>query len=93
MLALGWRLTNYGAGWGALFAALTAAAFAEAARFEEAGSNLPPQPALFSRRNAILLGIPFALAGWWAPYLVVLATYAAVTLFILQHFRHRLVRD
>ena len=93
LLALGWRLTNYGAGWGALFAALTAAAFAEAARFEEAGSTLPPQPALFSRRNAILLGIPFALAGWWTPYLVVLATYAAITLFILQHFRHRLVRD
>ena len=93
LLALGWRLANHGAGWGALFAACAAAAFAEAARFEEAGSSLPPQPALFSRRNAILLGIPFALAGWWAPYLVVLAAYAAISLFVVQHFRHRLVRD
>ncbi len=93
LLALGWRLANHGAGWGALFAAVAVAAFAEAARIEEAGSTLPSQPALFSRRNAILLGIPFAIAGWWAAYLVVLAVYAATSLFVVQHFRHRIVRD
>lgn len=93
LLALGWWLTNHGAGWGALFAAVTAAAFAEAARVEEVGSSIPPQPWLFSRRNAILLGVPFALAGWWAPYLAALAAYAGVSLFAIQHFRHRIARD
>lgn len=93
LLALGWRLGNHGAGWGAVFAALTACAFAEAARVEEAGAGLPPQPWLFSRRNAILIGLPFALAGWWTPYLAALAAYAAISLFIVQHLRHRIVRD
>lgn len=93
LLALGWWSSNHGGGWGALFAALTATAFAEAARIEKAGSNIPPQLWLFSRRNAIFLGLPFAIAGWWGPYLAALAGYAAVSFFVVQHFRHRIVAD
>ena len=93
LLALGWWLTNHGGGWGALFAALTTAAFAEAARIERAGSDVPQQLWLFSRRNAIFLALPFALAGWWVPYLAMLAGYAAISFFVVQHFRHRIARD
>lgn len=93
LLALGWWSANHGGGWGALFAAVTAAAFAEAAKVEKSGAGTPPQPWLFSRRNAIFLAVPFALAGWWVPYIAVLAGYAAISFFILQHFRHRIVRD
>ena len=93
LLALGWWSTNHGAGWGAMFAALTTAAFAEAARIEQAGSDVPSQLWLFSRRNAILIGLPFAAAGWWVPYLAALAAYAAISFFVVQHFRHRLARD
>ena len=93
LLALGWWLTNHGAGWGAVFAAFATAAFAEAARIEKAGADVPPQVWLFSRRNAIFLAVPFALAGWWVPYLALLASYAAISLFVVQHFHHRLIRD
>jgi hypothetical protein len=92
LLALGWWSSNHGAGWGALFAAVTAVAFAEAARIERSGSSLPAQPWLFSRRNGIFLAVPFAAAGWWVPYLAVLAGYAAVSFFVLQHLRHRLAK-
>jgi hypothetical protein len=67
-------------------AAVAAAAFAEAARLE----GLPGAPGeqwLLSRRNAILLAIPFALFGAWTSYLVVLFVYAAASFFYLQHVR------
>jgi hypothetical protein len=92
-LALGWWSTNHGSSWGAFFAAWATCAFAEAARIEKVGSNLPPQPWLFSRRNGIFLALPFAAAGWWVPYLAVMAGYAATSFFVVQHFRHKLVRD
>jgi hypothetical protein len=88
LLALGWWSSHHGGGWGAFFAAIMAAAFAEAGRIEKTGSNLPTQAWLFSRRNAIFTAIPFAAAGWWVPCLAVLATYAAVSFFVIQHFRH-----
>lgn len=93
MLALGWWSTNHGSSWGAFFAAWTTCAFAEAVRIEKAGAGLPQQPWLFSRRNAIFLAVPFALAGWWVPYLAALAGYAATSFFVVQHFRHRMARD
>jgi hypothetical protein len=93
LLALGWWASRHGGTWGALFAALTTGAFAEAMRIETAAADLPPQTGLFSRRNAIFLGIPFAIGGWWIPYLITLASYAAISFFIMQHFRHRLARD
>jgi hypothetical protein len=93
LLALGWWSSNHGGGWGAFFAAVMTAAFAEAARIEKSGSEVPPQLWLFSRRNAIFAAVPFALAGWWVPYLAALAGYAAVSFFIVQHFRHGIQRD
>lgn len=93
LLALGWWSNNHGAGWGALVTALAAGAFAQAARTEQAGIELPPAPWFFSRRNAIFTAIPFAIGGWWNGLLVTLLVYAATSFFIAQHFRHRLLRD
>jgi hypothetical protein len=93
VLALGWWSSNHGGGWGAFFAAVMTAAFAEAARIEKIGSDGPPPTWLFSRRNAIFAAIPFALAGWWVPYLAAAAGYAAISFFNIQHFRHALKRD
>ena len=44
---------------------------------------------LFSRRSAIFLAIPFALAGSWTSYLIGVALYAAISFFIVQHVRHQ----
>ena len=93
LLALGWRLTLHGSGWGALATALVAAAFAEAARIERGHRDVPGQVWLFSRRNAILAAIPFAAASLWAPYLVALALYAAASFFLVQHWHHRITSD
>lgn len=93
LLALGWRLTWHGAGWGALVAAISAAGFAEAARVERGRDPAPAEIWLFSRRNAILLAVPFGLAAAWASLLVVLLAYAAGSFFYLQHLQHRIARD
>ena len=93
LLALGWWSSNHGGGWGSLLAAWTTAAFAEAARIERSGSGVPPQLWALSRRNAIFLAIPFAIGGWWVSYLVVLALYAALSFFVVQHLRHGIARD
>ncbi|HUE78113.1 MAG TPA: hypothetical protein VMN38_00585 [Sphingomicrobium sp.] len=93
LLALGWRLTVHGSGWGALVTALVAAAFAEAARIERGYREVPGEVWLFSRRNAIIAAIPFALAGAWALCLVALAIYAAVSFFYVQHWHHRITVD
>ena len=92
LLALGWWLSRHGAGWGAFFAALTAVAFAEADRVERGNADVPGKQWLFSRRNAIIGGIPFAILGYWTTYLVAIAAYAAVSFFCTQHFHHRLER-
>ncbi|HYC65554.1 MAG TPA: hypothetical protein VEC14_12545 [Reyranellaceae bacterium] len=89
LLALGWWATRHISGWGALATAVTAAAFAEAARVERGTVEVPGRPWLFSRRNAILAAVPFALAGAWTVLLVALALYAAGSFFFLQHARHR----
>ena len=93
MLALGWRLTWHATGWGAFATALAAAAFAEAARIERGGVHLPGEIWLFSRRNAILAAVPFALFGAWTSALAGLALYAAGSFFFIQHVRHRLQGD
>ena len=93
LLALGWRLTLHGSGWGALVTALVAAAFAEAARIEQGHDEVPGQIWLFSRRNAILAAVPFALASAWALCLAALALYAAASFFIVQHWHHRITPD
>ena len=65
LLALGWFEARHGGGWGAMVAALAAAAFAEAMRIERRSTEPPGAIWLFSRRTAIWPAIPFALGGWW----------------------------
>ena len=93
LLALGWWQSGHGGGWGAMFAALTAAAFAEAARIERGRLEMPGGLWLLSRRNAILASIPFALAGAWTAGIVALALYAAASFFLVQHVNHRIASE
>ena len=89
LLALGWWEMRPGAAWGALVAAVAAAAFAEAARIEKAAMPPGGELWLFSRRNAIFARHPVRLAGGWTAYLLAMLVYAAISFFILQHVRHR----
>jgi hypothetical protein len=88
LLAISWWETRHGPGWGALVSAASAAAFAEAARIERASLPADADAWLFSRRSAIFLAIPFALAGAWTSYVVTMLLYAAISFFIVQHVRH-----
>ena len=88
LLSLGWFEARHGSGWGAMMAALTGAAFAEAGRIERQGRALPAGEWHFSSRTAIWLAIPFAIGGWWSLYLGLIAFYAAASFFFAQHFRH-----
>lgn len=90
LVALGWWQAVHGAGWGALFAAVTATALAEAARVERGKLEIPGEIWLFSRRNAVLLALPFAAFGAWTEYLVALSIYAGASFFVVQHVNHRL---
>ncbi|MEO5809364.1 MAG: hypothetical protein ABIR51_04790, partial [Sphingomicrobium sp.] len=89
LLALGWFTARHGGGWGATVAALTAAAFAQAMLLERGAAEVPGRLWLFSRRSAVVAAIPFALTGSWNLYLALLACYAAVSFFLVQHVRHR----
>lgn len=93
LLALGWWASRSGGGWGSMVAALSAAAFAEAARKEAPASPLLGEIWLFSRRNAIVAALPFAIFGAWNGYLGALALYAAVSFFLLQYVQHRLAPE
>jgi hypothetical protein len=87
LLAIGLWEMRHGTGWGAMVAAASGCAFAEAARIEK--TSMPGgEQWLFSRRNAILLAVPFALGGAWTAYLIVVLIYAAATFFIIQRARH-----
>jgi hypothetical protein len=88
LIALGWWQATHGIGWGALFAAGTAAALAEAARVERGKLDIPGSVWMLSRRNAILAAIPFAAFGEWTAYLVALAFYGGASFFIAQHVNH-----
>ena len=88
LLALGLFETRHGSGWGALVSAAATLAFAEAARLERPPIAAEAEIWLFSRRNAIFLAVPFAIAGAWATYLVVMLVYAAASFFLVQHARH-----
>ena len=90
LVALGWWEWRNATGWGAIITALAAAAFAHAAVLER---NTPPGDWdlwLFSRRNAILLGFPFALLGAWTAYLVLLLAYSGTSFFLIQKLRRAL---
>lgn len=88
LLGLGWFETRHGGGWGALVAAATTIAFAEAARIERKGRELGPDLWLLSPRSAVFAAVPFALFGAWSPLAVALAVYAALTFFIVQQLVH-----
>ena len=88
LLAIGVWEMRHGTGWGALVAAAAACAFAEATRIEKAGMPPGGDPWLLSRRNAIFLAIPFALAGTWTAFLLTILVYAALSFFIVQRVRH-----
>ena len=88
LLALGWWQWGHGSGWGAFVTAVAGLGFAEAMRIEKATLAMPGEPWLFSRRNAIFLGIPFAIGGAWTAYLVALLVYASVSFYYTQHARH-----
>jgi len=92
-IALGWWQAGHGAGWGALFAAATAVAFAEAARIERGRLEIPGDIWLLSRRNAIIAAIPFALFGAWTIYLVAIAIYAGASFFVAQHVNHQIATE
>jgi len=88
-LALGWWEARHGQGWAPLIAAISACAFAEAARIEK--SVFPPgvEIWLVSRRGAIFSAIPFALFGAWTAFLVTFWLYAGASFFIVQQAHHR----
>jgi hypothetical protein len=88
LLAIGLWEMRHGTGWGALVTAGAACAFAEATRIEKAAMPAGGELWLFSRRSAIFLAIPFALAGTWTAYLVAMLLYAATSFFIVQRVRH-----
>ena len=88
VVALGWWQAGHVSGWGALFAALTSVAFAEAARIERGKLEIPGDLWLLSRRNAIIAAIPFAVFGAWTEYLVALAFYAGASFFVAQYASH-----
>ena len=90
LIALGWWEAQNGAGWGAALAAIAACAFAEAYRLERSHTEVDVPIALFSRRNATLVAVIFALAGAWTGYLVAVLAYAAISFFIVQFLVHRL---
>ena len=89
LLALGWWQAQAGSGWGAMLAVATGLAFAQAYDLEKAGSDLPMPAWLLSRRNAILAGVPFAIAGAWTGYVVGVLVYAAISFFFVQYIVHR----
>ncbi len=93
LLALGWWTQRLTEDWGALLAAMTAMAFAQAARIERHGIAMPHGLWLFSRRNAILGAAPFVIGGWWNALLIALALYAGTSFFLAQHWRHGVIRD
>jgi hypothetical protein len=88
LLAIGLWETRHGTGWGSLITAIAGCAFGEAARIERSGLSGGEEMWLLSRRNAILLAIPFAIAGQWTAYLVGILLYAALSFFIVQRVRH-----
>jgi hypothetical protein len=88
LVALGWWQAGHGGGWGALFAAVTAAALAEAARIERGKLDIPGGIWMISRRNAIIAALPFAAFGAWTAYIVLLTIYAGASFFVAQHVNH-----
>ena len=90
LLALGWWEWRNATGWGAMITAFATLAFAQAMVLERTAPPGEWDLWLFSRRNAILLGFPFALFGGWTAFLVVLLAYSATSFFLVQKLRRAL---
>jgi len=88
-VALGWWEARHGHGWAPLIAAISACAFAEAARIEKAVFPPGVEIWLVSRRGAIFSAIPFAIFGAWTAFLVTFWLYAGASFFIVQQAHHR----
>lgn len=88
LLAIGLWEMRHGTGWGALATAAAACGFAEAARIEKASMPLGDDVWLLSRRNAVVVAVPFAIGGAWTAYLLAMLAYAATSFFIVQRVRH-----
>lgn len=89
-MALGWWETRHGSGWGAFVCALTACAFGQAYQLERAHAQLALPVWLVSRRNAILLLVPFAITSAWTGLLIALLAYTAISFFFVQYLAHRM---
>ena len=87
LLAVGLWETRHGTGWGALVTSAAACAFGEAMRIEKSAMPAGGDLWLLSRRNAIFLAIPFAIAGKWTAFLVAVLLYAAAYFFIVEKVR------
>jgi hypothetical protein len=90
LMALGWWEARHGSGWGASVTAIAAFAFAEACRIERSHGEIEMPGWLFSRRNAILALLLFALASAWTAYIVAILGYAAISFFFVQYLTHRI---
>ena len=90
LLALGWWEWRNATGWGAMVTALATIAFAQATVLERTAPPGEWDLWLFSRRNAILLGFPFALLGAWTSYLILLLAYSGTSFFLVQKLRRAL---
>jgi hypothetical protein len=90
LVALGLWQSRHGSGWGALLAVVAAAAFAQAYQLERTSEEVPLPAWLFSRRNVILAGVPFAVGGAWTAYLVAILVYAAISFFFVQYVVHHM---
>lgn len=87
LCAIGWWQWHHGTGWGAMVTALASCAFAHAMVLERTAPPGEWDLWLLSRRNAILLSVPFALLGTWTAYLLAMLVYAAVSFFLVQRLR------
>jgi hypothetical protein len=75
-------------GWGCVALAGAVIAFSVALRIEAEGREVPGKLWLAERKGMTWLMLPFAMFGWWAPGLTLLAVYAGASFFWAQHHAH-----
>ena len=90
LVALSWWEARHGGGWGALVCAFCAAAFGQAYQLERTHTSVALPPWLVSRRNSILLLLPFAIGNAWTGFLIAVLAYAAISFFFVQYLVHRI---
>lgn len=88
LVALGWSLMA-GHGWGMIVLAAMAVIFQIALKHEVGGRGVPGELLLANMPGLILLMVPFAVPGWWAPGVATIFAYAAGSFFWAQYHVHR----